>query len=79
MPVFSRMDWVIAHFDPPSRMWADAVAEMARQHLSAETNAKERRVFLKRNPNPVYFAAQPRVFVVDAHRTAENNRAGITP
>ena len=38
--------------------------EMARQHLNAETNAKERRVFVKRDPDPVYFAAQPRVFTL---------------
>jgi hypothetical protein len=59
-------------------MPADTLAEMARQHLGAETNAKERRLFLKRDPDPVYFAAQPGVFVVDAHRPAEYNRAGVT-
>ncbi len=79
MPLFGRMDGVIAHFDAPVRMRADAAAEMAREHLRAETNAEERRVFLKRDPDPVYFAAQPGVFVVDAHRTAENNRAGVIP
>ena len=77
MPLFGRLDGVIAHFDAPLRMPADAVTEMARQHLRAETNANEWRVFLKRNPDPVYFAAYPRVFVIDAHRTAENDRAGV--
>ena len=79
MPVFGRMDRVIAHFDPSVRMRADALTEMARQHLGAETNAEERRVFLKRDPDPVYFAAHPRGFVIDAHRTAENDRAVVTP
>ncbi len=31
MPVFGRLDRVIAHFDAPARMRADAVAEMARR------------------------------------------------
>jgi hypothetical protein len=79
MPLFGRLDRVIAHFDPPVRMRTDAVTEMARQHLRAETNAEERRVFLKRDPDPVYFTAQPGVFVVDAHGTAENDRAGVAP
>ena len=79
MPLFGRMNGVIAHFDAPMRMRADTVTEMARQHLGAETNAEKRRVFLKRDPDPVYFAAQPSLFVIDAHRTAENDRAGVIP
>src|SRR5580704_185161 len=43
MPLFGRMDRVIADFDAPLRMRADAVTEMARQHLGAETNAKDRK------------------------------------
>lgn len=77
IPLFGRLDRVIAHFNQPMRMRADALTEMARQHLAAETNAKERQVFLERDPDPVYFAAHPGVFVVDAHRTAENDRAGV--
>ena len=79
MPPFGRLDPVIAHFDAPVRMGADALTEMARQHLRAETNAEERRVFLKWDLDPVYFAAQPCGFIIDAHRTAENDRAGVTP
>ena len=79
MPPFGRLDPVIAHFDVPVRMRADALTEMARQHLRAETNAEERRVFLKWDLDPVYFAAQPCGFIIDAHRTAENDRPGVTP
>jgi len=41
MPIFGRLDGVVADFDAPLRMRADAVTEVARQHLGAETNAKE--------------------------------------
>jgi hypothetical protein len=58
-------------------MGPDAVTEMAREHLGAKTNAKEGRVFLERDPDPVYLAAQPGVFVVGAHWTAENDHADV--
>ena len=77
MPVFRRMDGIIANFHTALRVAADAVTEMAREHLGAKTNAKKRRVFLEWNSDPVYFAAQPGVFVVHAHRTAENDHTGI--
>jgi len=78
MAMFRWMDRVIADFHTPLRVGTDAVAEMAGEHLGAKTNAKKRRVFPKRDPDPVYFLAQPGVFVVDAHWTAENDHAGIT-
>lgn len=58
-------------------MGPDAVTEMAREHLGAKTNAKEGRVFLERDPDPVYLAAQPGVFVVGAHWTAEHDHADV--
>jgi hypothetical protein len=77
MTVFRRLDRIVADFYSPLRVWADAVTEMAREHLGAKTNAKEGGVFLKWNPDPVYFAVQPGVFVVGAHWAAENNHAGV--
>jgi hypothetical protein len=77
MPMFRRMDGVIADFHTSLRVRTDPVAKMASEHLGAKTNAKKGRVFFKREPDPVYFLAQPGIIVVDAHRTAEDNHAGI--
>jgi hypothetical protein len=77
MPVFRRMDRVIAHFHTPLRVRPDAVTKMAGKHLGAKTNAQKGRVFLKRDPDPVNFPAQPGIFVVDAHGPAENDHASV--
>ena len=70
--VFRRMDGVIAEFHPTQRMGADAMTEVAGEHLRTKTNAKERLAFFQRDSNPLDFAPQPSIFVIDAHRTAEH-------
>src|ERR1700730_17362636 len=77
MPVFRRMDRVIADFHAPVRVGPNAATEMAREHLGAKTNAKEGRVFLERDPDSVYFTAQPGVFVGGAHWTTEHDHADV--
>jgi len=61
----------------PLGVGTDAVTEMACEHLGTKTNAQKRRVFLQRDPDPVYLAAQPGVFVVDAHGTAKNDHTCV--
>jgi hypothetical protein len=77
VPVFRRMDRVIADLHSPLGVGTNAVTEMACEHLGTKTNAQKRRVFLQRDPDPVYLAAQPGVFVVDAHGTTKNDHTCV--
>ncbi len=77
MALLGRADRIIADLDAALRMGADRVAEMARQQLRAEADAQKGLVFAKRRADPVDFALEPVVLVVDAHRAAENHRAGM--
>ena len=78
MPVFGWLDTVVPDFHAPLRMRADAMTEVAREHLGPETNSQKWRAFLKRNPDPVDLAAYPGVSVIDAHGTAEHDHPGVT-
>ena len=54
-----------------------ARAELHRQHLRAEANAEKRPPLAQRNGDPVDLAANVIVRIVRAHRTAEDDRAGM--
>jgi len=58
-------------------MVADDAAEMLDQHLRAEADAEERRALLQRHPNPVCLSFDEIVGIVGAHRSAEDDRAGV--
>ena len=77
MPLLGRADRIITDLDAALRMGADRVAEMAGQQLCAEADAHKGLVFAKRRADPVDFALEPVVLVIDAHRTAENDDAGM--
>ncbi len=78
MPLFRWMDRIVTGLNTPMRMRADFVAQVAGEHLRAETNPDEWGGFLKRNGKPVNFPAQPSLFIIHTHRTAENDRPGVT-
>jgi hypothetical protein len=77
MTLVGGMDWIISNLDAPLRMRADAMPEMGREHLRAEADAEQRLVFLQRRFYPSNLASDPRVPVVDAHRSAENDHADV--
>lgn len=77
MPMFRGIDGIIADLDASLRMRANAVAKMAGQHLGAEANAEKGFAFFEGNADPVDFAAYPGLLVIDTHRTAKDNDAGM--
>src|SRR5262245_42946662 len=74
-PELGRADGVIADLGPALCMRIDPGSEMARQHLGAEANAKERFALLQRHRDPVGLAAHEFIRIVGAHRAAEDDRA----
>ena len=52
-------------------------AELAREHLGAETDAEKRLALLERHADPIDLAPDEIVLVVGAHRTAEDDGAGM--
>lgn len=77
VPMLRRLDRVIADFHAALRVRSDAATEMTCQHLGAEADAEQRLFLPERNPEPVHLAAQPGVFVVRAHRAAEDDDPGV--
>jgi hypothetical protein len=77
MPLFRWTDRIIAYLHAPLWMRLDTLAEVAGEHLCAKANAKERDTLFERDRDPVDFSAQPSIVVIDAHRTAKEDRAGI--
>ncbi len=77
LPLFRWTDRIIADLHAPRGMRLDTLAEVAGEHLRAKANADERDTLFERDRDPVDFAAQPSIVIVDAHRTAKNDRAGI--
>jgi hypothetical protein len=77
MPPFRWTDRIIADLHAPFWMRLDTLAEVAGEHLCAKANANKRDTLFERHPDPFDFAAQPSVVVIDAHRTAKNDCAGI--
>ena len=55
----------------------DAAAEVQRQHLGAEADAKEGFLFRQRHRQPVDLLADEVIGVVGAHGAAEDHRAGV--
>ena len=68
---------MVADFGLALRVPIHAAAEMARQHLRAETDAQERLPLFQRDADPVDFAAHEVVLVIGAHRAAEDDCAGV--
>ena len=58
-------------------MRRDPGAELLREHLRAQANSQKRPLLPQRNLDPVDLAANIIVRIVGAHRTAENDRAGV--
>ncbi len=56
-------------------MGSNPFAQMTRDHLPAQTNAKQRRVFFQRDADKVDLLFHPVIRIVDAHRPAQNDRA----
>jgi hypothetical protein len=77
MPVLCWADRIIADLHLPVRMRTHAMAKMACEHLRAETNPNKGNPLFEGDADPVYFAAQPSVFVIHAHGAAEDDHAGI--
>src|SRR5262245_27343179 len=76
-PKLGRADRVIADLGLALGMLIDPAAEMARQHLSTKTNAKERFAFLQRHRDPAGLAAHEFILIVGAHRAAEDDGASV--
>ena len=72
-----RPDRVVADLGVAFRMGVDPAAELARQHLRAQADAEKRLVLLQRHRDPVDLAADELFLIVGAHRTAEDDRAGM--
>ena len=72
-----RLDVVIADLGRAAGLVEHAVAEVARQHLAAETHAEKRLLLFQWNADPVGLARHPLVGIIGAHRTAENDGAGV--
>ena len=58
-------------------MRRDGAAQMADQHLRPEADPEIGLVLSQRNRMPVDLVAHEVVFVIGAHRAAENHRAGM--
>ena len=56
-------------------MRGNPFAQMARDHLPTQTNAKQRRAFFQRHADKVDLALHPVIWIVDAHGAAQNDRA----
>jgi hypothetical protein len=52
-------------------------SQVTRQHLGAQTNAQERLLFPQRHFDPLDLAADELVWIIGAHRAAEDHRAGM--
>ncbi len=76
-PGIGRPDRVVADLGMAIRMLVDAAAEMMRQHLGAEADAEKRLLLPERHGEPIDLAADEIVGVVGAHRTAEDDGAGV--
>ena len=73
-----RRDRVIADFAALVGIGEHRGAQMAGEHLRAEADAEQRLVLAERHGEPVDLAPDPvEVVVVGAHRSAEDDRAGV--
>src|SRR5262245_31854552 len=70
-------DRVIADLGVTVRVWKNASAELARQHLCAKTDTEIWLLVAKRDLDPVNLAVHELFIVVGALRSAENDRAGV--
>src|SRR5262245_33974947 len=71
----SRADRIVTYLRMSIRVRIDAAAEMTREHLGAKANAEERFALFERHRNPIDLAAHEIIFVIGAHRAAEDDRA----
>src|ERR1700760_2523792 len=72
-----RADRIVAAFDAALRMRRDLRAQLSGEHLRAQANTKERPLLAQGDFDPVDFPAHIFVRIVGAHRTAENDGAGM--
>src|SRR5690606_31374533 len=72
-----RPQRVVTDLHEPLGMYVDLRAELACEHLCAETDAEERLVFSERHFDPVRLRTHIVVGVVCAHRPAEDDDAGV--
>src|SRR4029453_12588732 len=70
-------DRVIADFGVTVRVWKNASAELARQHLRAKTDTEIWLLVAKRDLDPVDLAVHELLVVVGTLRSTENDRAGV--
>src|SRR5262249_1639189 len=73
-PALRRTDRIITHFGMAIRMRIDAATKVSRQHLGAEANAKEGLALVQRHRDPINLAAHELIFIIRAHRAAEDDR-----
>jgi hypothetical protein len=71
------MNGMIANLYLALWMWADPLPKVAGKHLSAKANAKKWLLLLERNPDPIYLAPQPGIFIIGAHGPAKNHGANM--
>src|SRR5262249_52916155 len=69
---------IIADLDFTLRVKRNCRAKVARQHLRAETNPQKGLALAERHPDPFDLRANIAVRIVDAHRSAENDRSRMS-
>src|SRR5436190_15556023 len=72
-----RPDGIISNLGMAIGMLVNPAAEVMRQHLRPEADAKEGLLLPERNGKPVDLAADEIVLVGRAHRTAKNDCRGM--
>ena len=72
-----RADRVISDLRTALRVRRDPRAELSGEHLRAQANSEKRTLFPQRHGNPVDLLANEVLRIVGAHRSAENDRAGM--
>src|SRR5690606_40008812 len=70
-------DRIIADFHALFGVLINAGTQISRQHLRAEANPEKWLILLECNANPFRFDLAVIVGIVGAHRSAENDRAGM--
>src|SRR5581483_2779410 len=68
---------IVANLGQRLRMRCDARAKLLREHLRAQANAEQRPLLAQRNFDPVDFAPDVIIRIIGAHRTAEDDGAGM--
>src|SRR5437667_5189131 len=76
-PCRGRPDRIISDLGPALRMRRNPGAELRSEHLGAQANSQKRPLLPERDRDPVDLPADEIIRIVDAHRAAENDGAGM--